>query len=261
MRSGLIKKVGVIGDIIKCKIISIERYGLLVKLKNGVEDIIDIKEIRWVNWSLKENEQFNFIKKSFAIGDQIDALITVLDIEKHKFELSIKQLTPDPSLKVSSKYAIGTKHFGIVKSISKYGVFVILEEYAKGMVHLSELSWDTKYKHPSEILKDGDKLEVIVIENKAGQSKLNLSIKQLSPNPWDQYEIKYAVGTIHHNKIHETKIKGATIKLEEDCIAFIQKSDLKKSDGSTLTEEEQTIFKVIVFNKEMRRIIVVIAQS
>jgi small subunit ribosomal protein S1 len=256
----LINKVGVIGDIIKCKVISIERYGLLVKLQNGVEDIIDIKEIRWVNWALKENEQFDFIKKSFAIGNQIDAVITVLDIEKYEFELSIKRLIPDPSLKVSSKYAIGTTHFGIVKKISKYGAFINLGYYIDGLVHISELSWVTKYKHPSEILKEGDKLEVMVVENKDGHRKLNLSIKQLTLNPWDQFEIKYAVGTIHHNKIYETNIKGATIKLEENCMAYIQESDLKKSDGSILTESEFTNFEVIKIIKEFRLIKVVIAQ-
>ena len=256
----LIKKVGVIGGIIKCKVISIQRYGLLVKLQNGVEDVIDIKEIRWVNWSLKENEQFDFIKKSFTIGDQIDAVITVLDIEKYQFELSIKRLIPDPSLKVSSKYAIGTRHFGIVKKISKYGAFINLAYYIDGLVHISQLSWDTKYKHPSEILKEGDKLEVIIVENKEGHRKLNLSIKQLTQNPWDQYEIKYAVETIHHNKIHEMNIKGATIKLEENFFALIQESDLKKSDGSTLKEEEYAIFKVIKFSKEFHKIIVVISQ-
>ena len=256
----LIKKVGVIGDIIKCKVISIEHYGLLVKLQNGVEDVIDIKEIRWVNWALTKNEQFDFIKKSFAIGDEIDAVITVLDIEKNEFELSIKRLTTDPSLKVSSKYAIGTRHFGIVKSISKYGAFINLGYYIDGLVHLSELSWVTKFKHPSEILKEGDKLEVMVVENKDGHRKLNLSIKQLTINPWNQFEIKYAVGTVHHNKIYETNIKGATIKLEENCIAYIQKSDLKKSDGSILTESEFTNFEVIKIIKEFRIIKVVIAQ-
>jgi small subunit ribosomal protein S1 len=256
----LINEENKIGDIIKCKILSFEYYGLLVELKNGIEVIINISEISWMHHPIPKKERLDFINNFFSIGEEVEAVILSLNTVEHKLELSIKKLTPDPWLNAIEKYTEGSKHSGMVRSISKFGIFILLEEFIEGLIHSTELSWDLKFKHPSEILNIGDKLEVIILENNIEGRKLTLSYKQTIPNPWDQHEIKYAVGTIHYNKIFDIVEKGATIKLEENCIAFIQKSDLKKSDGGILTKEEYILFKVIIFEKEYKRIIVSISQ-
>ena len=207
-----------------------------------------------------KTERPDFINKFITIGDEVEAVIVEIDPVEHKLELSIRQITLDPWLKASAKYIVNSKHSGTVTRISKFGVIVIFEEFVEGYVHISELSWNLKFKHPSEILNIGDTLEVVVLDKNPEKRKLSLSYKQTIPNPWDQFEIKYAVGTVHFNKIYEIVEKGATIKLQENCIAFIQKSDLKKLDGSILQKNEHTNFTITEFEKEHNRIIVSVAQ-
>ena len=243
-----------IGDKVKGKVGDIEEFGLFVELASGIEGLVHISELSWEILPTVKKERKLFAQKLFARGDEVEAIIMSLDSEERKIALSIKRITQDPWFDIISKYPIGSIHIGIVNSFTNFGVFVVLDEYITGMIFISELSWNIKFKHPSHFINIGDKLEVIVLEINTDECKLSLSHKQTTINPWDQHEITYAVGTIHFGKIYEIVQNGATIKFGENIIAFIENSNLVRENGIKLDKGDSSYFTVIEFNKESKRI-------
>jgi len=169
--------------------------------------------------------------------------------------LGIKQLTQDPWTDITSKYPVGSKHTGIVRNFTNFGIFVELEEGIDGLIYISDLSWTKKIKHPSEFVNVGEKLDVVVLELDVDGRKLSLGHKQTTANPWDQYEDSFAVGTIHTGEISEIVDKGATVEFGEDIVAFIPTRHLEKEDGKKLKKGDSADFKVIEFNKEFKRVV------
>jgi len=169
--------------------------------------------------------------------------------------LGIKQLTPDPWTDITSKYPVGSRHSGIVRNFTNFGVFVELEEGIDGLIYISDLSWTKKIKHPSEFTNIGDKLEVVVLELDVEGRKLSLGHKQIEENPWDKYEDEFAVGTTHTATISDIVDKGATIDFNEDIVAFVPNRHLEKEDGKNLTKGEEAEFQIIEFNKDFKRVV------
>ena len=169
--------------------------------------------------------------------------------------LSIKQITPDPWTDITSKYPIGSKHNGLVRNFTNFGVFIELEEGIDGLVYISDLSWTKKVKHPSEVLTLGDKIDVIVLELDVEGRKLSLGHKHTKDNPWDKYEKEFALDTEHEASITEVVDKGATIHFNEDIVAFVPSRHMEKEDGSKLSKGEAATFKIIEFNKEFKRVV------
>jgi small subunit ribosomal protein S1 len=169
--------------------------------------------------------------------------------------LGIKQLSQDPWTDITAKYPVGSKHTGIVRNFTNFGIFVELEEGIDGLIYISDLSWTKKIKHPSEFVNVGEKLEVLVLELDVDGRKLSLGHKQTTANPWDQYEDSFAVGTIHNGEISEIVDKGATVEFGDDIVAFIPTRHLEKEDGKKLKKGDTADFKVIEFNKEFKRVV------
>ena len=169
--------------------------------------------------------------------------------------LGIKQLTTDPWTDITAKYPVGSRHTGTVRNFTNFGVFVELEEGIDGLIYISDLSWTKKIKHPSEFVNVGDKLEVVVLELDVNGRKLSLGHKQITQNPWDKYEVEFAVGTIHNGTISKVTDKGATIEFNEDIVAFIPSRHLEKEDGKKLGKGDTADFKIIEFNKEFKRVV------
>ncbi|MDR0228621.1 MAG: S1 RNA-binding domain-containing protein, partial [Flavobacteriaceae bacterium] len=204
-----------------------------------------------MSWSTHLRSAQDFVK----VGDEVEAVILTLDREERKMSLGIKQLTQDPWTDITAKYPVGSKHTGIVRNFTNFGVFVELEEGIDGLIYISDLSWTKKIKHPSEFVNVGDKLEVVVLELDVEGRKLSLGHKQTTANPWDKYEEAYAVGTIHNGEISELVEKGATVVFEDDVVAFIPTRHLEKEDGKKLKKGESADFKIIEFNKEFKRVV------
>jgi small subunit ribosomal protein S1 len=169
--------------------------------------------------------------------------------------LGIKQMTQDPWTDITSKYPVGSKHSGIVRNFTNFGIFVELEEGIDGLIYISDLSWTKKIKHPSEFINVGEKLDVVVLELDVDGRKLSLGHKQTTANPWDKYEDSFAVGTVHNGTIAEIVDKGATVEFGDDIVAFIPTRHLEKEDGKKLKKGEVADFKVIEFNKEFKRVV------
>jgi len=204
-----------------------------------------------MSWSTHLRSAQDFVK----VGDEVEAVILTLDRDERKMSLGIKQLTQDPWTDITVKYPVGSKHTGIVRNFTNFGVFVELEEGIDGLIYISDLSWTKKIKHPSEFVNVGDKLEVVVLELDVEGRKLSLGHKQTTANPWDKYEAAYAVGTIHNGEISELVDKGATVVFEDDVVAFIPTRHLEKEDGKKLKKGEAADFKIIEFNKEFKRVV------
>ena len=185
----------------------------------------------------------------------MDAVLLSLDRETRKMSLGIKQLTPDPWTDITSKYPVGSKHKGIVRNFTNFGVFIELEEGVDGLVYISDLSWTKKVKHPSELLTLADEIDVMVLELDVEGRKLSLGHKQTQDNPWDNYADEFALDSVHKTAITEIVDKGATIKFNEDVIAFVPQRHMEKEDGSKLTKGEEAEFKIIEFNKEFKRVV------
>lgn len=237
-----------VGDKVKGKVVVIADYGAFIEVAEGVEGLIHVSEM---SWSTHLRSAQDFVK----VGDVVDAVILTLDREDRKMSLGIKQLTPDPWTDITSKYPVGSKHTGIVRNFTNFGVFVELEEGIDGLIYISDLSWTKKVKHPSEFVNVGDKLEVVVLELDVDGRKLSLGHKQTQANPWDKHEEAYGVGTVHTGTIAEIVDKGATVELGEDIVAFIPSRHLEKEDGKKLKKGEEASFKVIEFNKEFKRVV------
>ncbi|KAA5821138.1 30S ribosomal protein S1 [Algibacter amylolyticus] len=237
-----------VGDKVKGKVVVIADYGAFIEVADGVEGLIHVSEMSW-STHLRSAQDF------VTVGDEVDAVILTLDREDRKMSLGIKQLTPDPWTDITTKYPLGSKHTGIVRNFTNFGVFVELEEGIDGLIYISDLSWTKKIKHPSEFCAVGDKLDVVVLELDVEGRKLSLGHKQTTDNPWDKYETEFALGTVHKAAITEMVDKGATIDFNEDIVAFVPSRHLEKEDGSKLNKGEETEFKIIEFNKEFKRVV------
>ena len=237
-----------IGDKVKGKVVVIADYGAFIEVAEGVEGLIHVSEMSW-STHLRSAQDF------VTVGDEIEAQILTLDREDRKMSLGIKQLTPDPWTDITKKYPVGSKHKGIVRNFTNFGVFVELEEGIDGLIYISDLSWTKKIKHPSEFCAVGDTLDVVVLELDVEGRKLSLGHKQTTDNPWDKYETEFALNTTHTGSIDEIVDKGATVTFNEDIVAFIPTRHLEKEDGKKLKKGEEAEFKIIEFNKEFKRVV------
>ncbi len=237
-----------VGDKVKGKVVVIADYGAFIEVVEGVEGLVHVSEM---SWSTHLRSAQDFVK----VGDQVEAVVLTLDREDRKMSLGIKQLTPDPWTDITTKYPVGSKHKGIVRNFTNFGVFVELEEGIDGLIYISDLSWTKKIKHPSEFVTVGDELEVVVLELDVDGRKLSLGHKQTTDNPWDKYETEFALDTIHKAKIAEIVDKGATIEFNDDITAFVPQRHLEKEDGTKLAKGEEAEFKIIEFNKEFKRVV------
>ncbi|MBC5864544.1 30S ribosomal protein S1 [Flavobacterium turcicum] len=237
-----------IGDKVNGKVVVIADYGAFIEVAEGVEGLIHVSEM---SWSTHLRSAQDFVK----VGDVVEAVILTLDRDDRKMSLGIKQLSQDPWTDITAKYPVGSKHTGIVRNFTNFGIFVELEEGIDGLIYISDLSWTKKIKHPSEFVNVGEKLDVVVLELDVDGRKLSLGHKQTTANPWDQYEDSFAVGTIHNGEISEIVDKGATVEFGDDIVAFIPTRHLEKEDGKKLKKGDTADFKVIEFNKEFKRVV------
>ena len=237
-----------IGDKVEGKVVVIADYGAFIEVSEGVEGLIHVSEM---SWSTHLRSAQDFVK----VGDKVEAVILTLDREDRKMSLGIKQLTPDPWTDITSKYPVGSRHEGVVRNFTNFGVFVELEEGIDGLIYISDLSWTKKVKHPSEFCAVGDKLEVVVLELDVEGRKLSLGHKQIEDNPWDKYESEFAVGTKHTAALTEIVDKGATVDFNEDITAFIPTRHLEKEDGTNVAKGEEIEFEIIEFNKYFKRVV------
>ena len=237
-----------VGDKVTGKVVVIADYGAFVEVAEGVEGLIHVSEM---SWSTHLRSAQDFVK----VGDEVEAVILTMDKEERKMSLGIKQLTPDPWTDITTKYPVGSRHKGIVRNFTNFGVFVELEEGIDGLIYISDLSWTKKIKHPSEFTNIGDELDVVVLELDVEGRKLSLGHKQTTDNPWDKYEDEFAVGTKHTAQIDEVVDKGATIKFNDDIIAFVPGRHLEKEDGSMLKKGDEAEFQIIEFNKEFKKVV------
>ena len=236
------------GDRVKGKVVVIADYGAFIEIEEGVEGLVHVSEM---SWSTHLRSAQDFVK----VGDEVEAIVLTLDRESRKMSLGIKQITPDPWTDITAKYPIGSKHTGIVRNFTNFGVFIELEEGIDGLVYISDLSWTKKVKHPSEVLTLGEKIDVIVLELDVDGRKLSLGHKHTKDNPWDKYENDFAVNTLHKAKLDEIVDKGATIHFNEDITAFVPLRHMEKKDGSKINKSEEATFKIIEFNKEFKRVV------
>ena len=236
------------GQKIKGKVVVIADYGAFIEIEDGVEGLIHVSEM---SWSTHLRSAQDFVK----VGDEVEAVILTLDRETRKMSLGIKQLTQDPWTDITAKYPVQSKHSGIVRNFTNFGVFIELEEGIDGLVYISDLSWTKKVKHPSEILTVGDTIEVLVLELDVEGRKLSLGHKQTMDNPWDKYETEFALDTTHKAELAEIVDKGATINFNDHVVAFVPSRHLEKEDGSKLGLGEEIEFKIIEFNKEFKRVV------
>ena len=237
-----------VGDHVKGKVVVMADYGAFVEIQPGVEGLIHVSEMSW-SQHLRSAQDF------MKVGDEVEAVILTLDREERKMSLGIKQLREDPWETIEMKYPVSSKHQAKVRNFTNFGIFVELEEGVDGLIHISDLSWTKKVKHPSEFTTQGADIDVIVLEIDKENRRLSLGHKQLEPNPWDQYETIYTPGSVHTGKITESMDKGAVITLNEGGEGFATPKHLVKEDGSQAQLGEELPFMVIEFVKETKRII------
>jgi small subunit ribosomal protein S1 len=237
-----------VGDHVKGKVVVIADYGAFVEVQPGVEGLIHVSEMSW-SQHLRSAQEF------LKVGEDVEAVILTLDRDERKMSLGIKQLREDPWEAIEVKYPVGSKHVAKVRNFTNFGVFVELEEGVDGLIHISDLSWTKKVKHPSEFTQVGAEIDVIVLDIDKENRRLSLGHKQLEENPWDVFEEKFTVGSIHEGKITELMEKGAVVALDENVEGFATPKHLQKEDGSQAKAGEVLPFKVIEFNKESKRII------
>ena len=237
-----------VGDHVKGKVVVIADYGAFVEIQPGVEGLIHVSEMSW-SQHLRSAQEF------LKVGDDVEAVILTLDRDERKMSLGIKQLREDPWEAIETKYPVGSKHTAKVRNFTNFGVFVELEEGVDGLIHISDLSWTKKVKHPSEFTQVGAQIDVVVLDIDKENRRLSLGHKQLEENPWDVFEAKYTVGSVHEGTITEMHEKGGVVALEENVEGFATPKHLVKEDGSQATQGETLPFKVIEFNKDSKRII------
>ncbi len=237
-----------VGDKVKGKVVVMADYGAFVEIAPGVEGLIHVSEMSW-SQHLRSAQDF------MKVGDEVEAVILTLDRDERKMSLGIKQLKNDPWENIESKYPIGSKHTAKVRNFTNFGVFVEIEEGVDGLIHISDLSWTKKIKHPSEFTQIGADIEVQVLEIDKDNRRLSLGHKQLEENPWDVFETVFTLGSIHEGTIIEMLDKGAVIALPYGVEGFATPKHLVKEDGTQAQVEEKLNFKVIEFNKDSKRII------
>ncbi len=237
-----------VGDTIKGKVVVLADYGAFIEVQPGVEGLIHVSEM---SWSLHLRSAQDFLK----VGDEVEAVVLTLDREERKMSLGIKQLKEDPWAKIMEKYPVNSKHTAIVRNFTNFGVFVELEEGVDGLVHISDLSWTKKIKHPLEFVSNGDNLEVVVLELDQENRRLSLGHKQLEENPWEVFETVFTLGSVHEGTIVNFVDKGAVVALPYGIEGFVSIKNLAKEDGSTASADEKLDFKVIEFNKSNKKIV------
>ena len=238
-----------VGDKIKGKVVVLADYGAFIEIAPGVEGLIHVSEMSW-SQHLRTAQDF------LNIGDEVEAAILTLDREERKMSLGIKQLMPDPWSGIDTRYPQDSKHKAKVRNFTNFGVFVELEEGVDGLIHISDLSWQKKIKHPSEFCKVGEELEVVVLEIDQDNRRISLGHKQLEENPWDVFEGTFAEGTVHQGTIIEMKDKSGIVSLPYGLEAICPAKHMRKEDGSNAKVEDQLDFKVIEFNKDNKKIVV-----
>ena len=236
-----------VGDKVTGKVVVMADYGAFVEIAAGVEGLIHVSEMSW-SQHLRSAQEF------LKVGDEVEAVILTLDRDERKMSLGIKQLTPDPWEGIDAKYPVGAKCTAKVRNFTNFGVFVEIEEGIDGLIHISDLSWTKKVKHPSEFTQIGAEIEVVVLEIDKENRRLSLGHKQLEENPWNEIESKFAVDTVHTATISELTDKGAVVVLGENVTGFVPAKQLVKEDGTTLKAGETAEFKVIEFSKATKRI-------
>jgi len=236
------------GDIVDGKVTVIADYGAFIEIAPGVEGLVHVSEM---SWSTHMRSAQDFVN----VGDEVKVSILTLNREDRKMSLGMKQLSIDPWTDITSKYPVGSKHKGVIRNFTNFGVFVELEEGIDGLIYISELSWTKKVKHPSEVVSVGQDLEVVVLELDVDGRKLSLGHKQIQDNPWNKYESEFSEGTLVESSIHEIVDKGATVILNNDITAFVPNRHLEKEDGNKLKKGESAEFKVIEFNKDYKRVV------
>ena len=236
-----------VGDKIKGKVVVVTDYGAFVEVAPGVEGLIHVSEMSW-SQPLRSAQEF------MKVGDEIEAVLLTLDREERKMSLGIKQLTPDPWADIENKYPAGTKCTARVRNFSNFGVFVEIEDGIEGLVHISDLSWTKKVKHPSEFTQVGAELEVVVLEINKENRRLSLGHKQLEENPWNGFESQFSVDSVHEGTVTEANDKGVVVSLGENIEGFCPARHAVKEDGTTLKAGETAEFKVLEFSKATKRI-------
>jgi small subunit ribosomal protein S1 len=237
-----------VGDVVKGKVVVMADYGAFVEIAAGVEGLIHVSEM---SWSQHLRSAQDFLK----VGDEVDAMVLTLDREERKMSLGIKQLKADPWELIEEKYAVGSKHSAIVRNFTNFGVFVEIEEGIDGLIHISDLSWTKKVKHPAEFTAIAESIDVVVLEIDKDNRRLSLGHKQLEENPWDVVETMFTVDSVHEGTIVDAFDKGAVIALQYGVEGFATPRHLIKEDGTPAKVDEKLDFKVIEFNKASKRII------
>ena len=237
-----------VGDIVKGKVVVIADYGAFIEIAPGVEGLIHVSEM---SWSQHLRTAQDFLK----VGDEVEAKVLTLDREERKMSLGMKQLIPDPWANIKDRYPIGSKHTATVRNFTNFGIFVELEEGVDGLIHISDLSWSKKIKHPAEFTKVGESIDVVVLDVDEENRRLSLGHKQLEENPWEVFETVFTVGSVHQGTIISAADKGVVVSLPYGVEGFCPNRYLKKEDGTTAKVDETLDFKVIEFSKESKKII------
>ncbi len=237
------------GAKVKGKVVNIEDYGAFLEIMPGVEGLVHVSEITWSSQPINA-------KEFFKMGDEHEAVVVTLDKEERKMSLSIKQLTEDPWETIENKYPIDSRHKGIVKNITPYGVFVELETGIGGMIHISDLSWIKRYNHPSEFTKVGDEIEIVILSIDKENRKLSLGHKQLEEDPWNTFETIFPIGSVHEGNVTRKDDKGATVQLQYGLEAYAPARHLRKEDGGNVEADEVLPFMIIEFDRNDKRILV-----
>ena len=237
------------GDVVLGRVVVMTDYGAFVEVMPGVEGLIHVSEMSWTQ-HLRSAQEF------LSVGQEVDAVILMLDREDRKMSLGLKQLKPDPWETIEQRFPVGSNHEARVRNFTNYGVFVELEEGIDGLIHISDLSWTRKVKHPNEFVKVGQMIEVQVLEIDKENRRLSLGHKQVSENPWEEFAKEFTVGSIHEGTVIRMSEKGATIALPYGVEAFATPKHLVKADGSSVAVDEKLPFKILDFNPDMQRIIV-----
>ena len=237
-----------VGDEVEGKVVVVADYGVFVELQAGVEALLHVSEMSW-STHLRSANDF------YSKGDSVKAKILTLDKETRKMSLGVKQMTPDPWADIAASFPVGSKHNVLVKNFTNFGIFVELVEGVDGLVHISDLSWTKKIKHPAEFTKVDSKLDVIVLEIDESNRKISLGHKQLEENPWDHYALQFIVGKDYEAEVKEVFDKGLLISLSEEVEAFVPKNHTEKEDGSLITKGEILNFQILDFSKENKKIL------
>lgn len=237
-----------VGDTVKGKVVAVADYGAFVEIEPGVEGLVHVSEM---SWSPRLHSAQEFLK----LGDEVEAVVLTLDREARKMSLGLKQLTVNPWENIREKYPVGSQHKATIRNITNFGVFAELEDGVEGLIHISDLSWN-KIKHPSEMVQTGDAIDVVILDFDESNHKLSLGHKQLTPNPWDELEAKYPVGTVVEGTVSGAGDKGATVTFDDGTEAYAFAREIVKEDGKPATNGEKLPFKVVELRRSTRRVLV-----